>query len=74
MSRLRVDLPDRVADELRRQAEERDLSVSEYIRQVLEERAEDQWPPGFFDRVAGSWKGEPLSRPAQGEPEERDRL
>ena len=29
------------------------------------------WPPGFFDRVSGAWKGVPLERAPQGEAEQR---
>lgn len=74
MSRLQIDIPDSVAAELKRQADEQDLTVGDYVRQLLEQRAEDEWPSGYFDRVVGAWEGEPLSRPEQGQPEERDRL
>lgn len=29
------------------------------------------WSPGLFERTAGAWKGEPLERAPQGEPEQR---
>ncbi|GAB4178433.1 MAG: hypothetical protein Fur006_10870 [Coleofasciculaceae cyanobacterium] len=29
------------------------------------------WPPGFFERTAGRWEGEPLIRGEQGEYEQR---
>jgi hypothetical protein len=29
------------------------------------------WSPGFFERTAGMWEGEPLTRGEQGEYEER---
>jgi len=32
------------------------------------------WPPGFFERTAGAWQGEPLTRGEQGEYEQRDEL
>ena len=32
------------------------------------------WPPGFFERTAGAWQGEPLTRGEQGEYEKRDEL
>ncbi|MBV8884690.1 MAG: hypothetical protein JO235_11935 [Chroococcidiopsidaceae cyanobacterium CP_BM_RX_35] len=32
------------------------------------------WPPGFFERTAGAWQGEPLTRAEQGEAEQRDEL
>lgn len=30
------------------------------------------WPPGFFDHVAGGWQGPPLERAPQGEHEQRE--
>jgi hypothetical protein len=32
------------------------------------------WPPGFFERTAGAWQGEPFTRGEQGEYPERDQL
>ncbi|WP_157453399.1 hypothetical protein [Coleofasciculus chthonoplastes] len=29
------------------------------------------WSPGFFERTAGKWQGEPLTREEQGEYEQR---
>jgi hypothetical protein len=29
------------------------------------------WPPGLFERTAGTWKGEPLERVPQNAPEQR---
>ena len=29
------------------------------------------WVPAFFEHTAGAWKGEPLERSSQGEPEQR---
>ena len=29
------------------------------------------WTPGFFERTAGAWEGEPLTREEQGEYEQR---
>ena len=33
-----------------------------------------EWPLGFFERTAGVWQGEPLTREPQGEYEVRDPL
>jgi hypothetical protein len=30
------------------------------------------WTPGFFERTAGAWQGEPLERSDQGEYDQRD--
>ncbi len=32
------------------------------------------WTPGFFERTAGAWEGEPLTRGEQGEYEQRETL
>jgi hypothetical protein len=32
------------------------------------------WPPDFFEKVVGAWKGEPLQRPEQGPYEIREDL
>ena len=37
----------------------------------VRERHGTGWPAGLFKRTAGAWKGEPLERAPQGEPEQR---
>ncbi len=32
------------------------------------------WSPGFFEKTAGAWQGEPLTRDEQGEYEQREAL
>jgi hypothetical protein len=32
------------------------------------------WTPGFFEKTAGAWEGEPLTRGEQGEYEQRETL
>ncbi|MCK5523718.1 MAG: hypothetical protein KAI83_11355 [Thiomargarita sp.] len=32
------------------------------------------WTPGFFEKTAGAWEGEPLTREEQGEYEQREVL
>jgi hypothetical protein len=32
------------------------------------------WTPGFFEKTAGAWEGEPLTRDEQGEYEQREAL
>ncbi len=33
-----------------------------------------RWPPGLFERTAGAWQGEPLTRDPEGSYEERAAL
>jgi hypothetical protein len=62
---LQVKLPDLVAN--------RDIEVM-VIYQPVNEEAKRKWPPGFIERIAGSWQGEPLIREPQGEYPERESL
>ena len=74
MTRLHLDIPDEVADELSRRAAESGLSVAEYLSKLVEQQPNDDWPEGFFEDVAGGWRGEPLERPEEGDLEERKAL
>jgi hypothetical protein len=66
-------LPDAVAEEVRRRAEARGVSVSRYLAELVAREVRGGWPDGFFEEVVGKWEGE-LERPAQGELESRERL
>ncbi|MGA9381722.1 MAG: hypothetical protein WBV73_23415 [Phormidium sp.] len=52
-----------------------DLTVTVTIQPVTpaEKKTPEElgWTPGFFERTAGAWEGEPLTRDEQGEFEER---
>ncbi|MFB2878203.1 hypothetical protein [Floridanema aerugineum] len=52
-----------------------DLKVTITIQSVnpAEKKTPEElgWTPGFFERTAGAWEGEPLTRAQQGEFEER---
>jgi hypothetical protein len=41
----------------------------EYVEQLPKAHG---WPPGFIERTYGSLADDPIERPPQGEPEERD--
>ena len=56
-----------------------DLEVMVIVQPIVKSKSaktpeELGWPPGFFDRTAGAWEGEPLIRGEQGEYQERDQL
>lgn len=38
----------------------------------FEKKEAKEWPLGFFEKTAGAWQGEPLTRPPQGEYERRE--
>lgn len=44
------------------------------VVQPLNSTPKRQWPPGFFDRTAGSLADDPIERPPQGDFEVRDEL
>ena len=37
----------------------------------VEKKETKGWPTGFFEKTAGAWQGEPITRPPQGEYENR---
>ncbi len=74
MPQLHMYVPETTAELLRSRAEERGISVSKYLAELVgREVGGGGWPEGFFKEVLGSWEGE-LERPSQGEYEERARF
>lgn len=41
---------------------------------VIQPKAKRRWPPGYFERTAGSLADSPIERPDQGEYETREPL
>lgn len=74
MPQLHLYVPDTTAELLKRRAEERGLTLSKYLAEVVRKEADaEEWPEGFFEDVLGAWEGE-LQRPPQGLYEEREDL
>lgn len=74
MPQLHMYVPEKTAEILKRRAEERGISVSGYLAEIVGREADIVgWPEGFFEEVLGRWEGE-LVRPSQGEYEVRDSL
>lgn len=48
MTQLLIDVPDPLADHLRRRAEAQGVTVSEYLAALLCRELSAEWPPGFF--------------------------
>jgi hypothetical protein len=44
------------------------------INSTQENARKSEWSPGFFEKTAGAWEGEPLERESQGEYENREEL
>ncbi|MCX5919123.1 MAG: hypothetical protein NTX30_20905 [Deltaproteobacteria bacterium] len=74
MTQLLIEVPDPVAEKLRRRAGAQGLTVSQYLANLLCRELSEEWPPGFFEEVVGGWLGEPLERPPQWAYEHRERI
>jgi len=74
MTRIQIDLPDKIAAAVERRAEERGVTAARYLADLVEREVGKGWPEGFFERVVGAWQGEPLERPPQPAFEEREEL
>lgn len=72
MAQLHCYVPEDIAQQAQRRAEQAGLSLSRYLAELVKRDAAtaSDWPEGYFD-VFGSWQGEPLERAPQGEFEER---
>ena len=74
MPQLHLYVPDATAELLRRRADERGLTLSKYLAEVVgREVGGEGWPEGFFGEVLGAWEGE-IDRAPQGLYEEREDL
>ena len=72
MPQLHLYVPDETAYILKRRAEERGVSLSKYLADVVGGSVDAEgWPPGFFEEVIGGWSGD-LKRVPEGVYEERD--
>ena len=74
MPQLHLYVPDDVARRVKQRAAERGLSVSRFLAELVGREIGTGWPDGYFGEVVGGWEGEPLERPPQGVPEEREPL
>ena len=74
MPQLHFYVPSDIAERIRRQAQSADMSVSSYLANLVKSEVASEWPEGFFEGVVGTWTGETLHRPPQGEFEIRDTL
>lgn len=74
MAQLHLYLPDKLAEEVRTRAAATNQSVSAYLAELVKSQIVDDWPDGYFDRVAGAWVGAPLERPDPLEVETRQEL
>ena len=74
MPQIHFYVPEHLASKIRDRANAAGLSVSRYVASVVKTELSAEWPNGFFEGVPGSWQGEPLERPPQGDADIRDKL
>jgi hypothetical protein len=72
--RIHAYVPKAVANELKRKARARGLSLSRYVAEIVKRDASPAWPPDYFEKVLGGWKGKRLLREPQGRFERRQPL
>lgn len=41
------------------------MSVSQFVAETTQRETHSGWPEGYFERVVGKWRGEPLERTEQ---------
>jgi hypothetical protein len=73
MSQLHFYVPDDEERRLRERARQAGIPLSRYLAELVRQGAAraSQWPEGYFERVLGTWEGEPLRRAPQGDYEDR---
>jgi hypothetical protein len=71
---LHLALPNDVEAQIHQRAEARGVTVDRYVADLVLRDIQTAWPPGFFERVIGSWKDEDIERPDQGTLERRAEL
>lgn len=72
MAQLHCYVPEELAEQAQRRAEQAGLSLSRYLAELVKRdaQANSGWPEGYFD-LFGKWEGAPLERAPQGEFEKR---
>ena len=72
MPQLHTYVPTPLAARIAARARARGVPVSRYLAELIRRDVDLGWPEGFFERVAGGWKGGRVGRPPQGRLEERE--
>ena len=71
MPQLHFYVPDKIAKEIRRRAEQAHLPVSRYLVRLIKQEIRIEWPENYFEGVFGGWEGDPLARESEGKLEKR---
>jgi hypothetical protein len=66
MTQLHCYVPEDIAHQAQRRAEQAGVSLSRYLAELVKRDTgvSASWPEGYFD-LFGKWEGEPLERPPQ---------
>ena len=70
MAQIHCYVPDKIAEKFSEKAKHAHLSTSKYLALLVKNEADSEWPENYFD-LFGSWEGNLLKRPDQGEYEQR---
>lgn len=60
---MHLYVPEALAQTVRRRAQDKGVSVSRYLAELVQHQISDEWEESFFEEVVGGWVGE-LERPA----------
>ena len=73
MSQLHCYVPDELAKQFSKKADQAQMSVSTYLAMLVKRDVDHQWPEDYFE-LFGSCSGQLLERPEQAEVETRQAL
>ncbi len=68
MAQLHFYIPDQLAEKIKIRAEHSHLSVSNFFTKLVKKEVANDWPDDYFE-LFGSWEGDALQRPEQGDVE-----
>ena len=74
MPEIRFHISEVLADKTHQRAQIAGVSTSRYLAELVQAAISKDWPHDFFEATVRGWQGEPLTRPPQGELEEREPL
>lgn len=55
MPQLHFYVPKEIADEIKRRAELRGITLSRYVAELVQQEMGGGWPEGWFEEVDGGW-------------------
>ena len=70
MAQIHCYVPDKIAEKFSKKAKHAHLSTSKYLALLVKNETDSEWPENYFD-LFGSWEGDLLKRPEQGDYEQR---